>query len=168
VARGSIVATPLIKPSGQCNEPPSATVTSLSKDCSLRDSTKVAYGCCNNSPSRHAQSRNGVLDLGWDQATERIYAIAIIHDSLYIIYVHSHSSIHSSDQHLVNLDAQFTKVLLVPHVLVRVLSLVESEDFLVYDGLDVVGFDGEVHRFELESAADEDAADGADVVLGGC
>jgi hypothetical protein len=59
-------------------------------------------------------------------------------------------------------------VLLVPHVLVRVLSLVESEDLLVDDRLDVVGFDGEVHRFELESAADEDAADGADVVLGGC
>jgi hypothetical protein len=59
-------------------------------------------------------------------------------------------------------------VLLVPHVLVSVLGLVESKDFLVDDGLDVVGFDGEVHSLELKSAADEDTADGADVVLGGC
>jgi hypothetical protein len=52
--------------------------------------------------------------------------------------------------------------------LVSVLGLVESKDFLVDDGLDVVGFDGEVHSLELKSAADEDTADGADVVLGGC
>jgi hypothetical protein len=74
----------------------------------------------------------------------------------------------SSDQHLVDLNAQLSEVLLVPHVLVSVLGLVESEDLLVDDGFDVVGFDGEVHGFELKSAADEDATDGADVVLGSC
>jgi hypothetical protein len=85
--------------------------------------------------------------------------------------IHSISStythLHPCNQLLVNLNAQLTKVLLIPHVLVRVFGLVESEDFLVDDGLDVVGFDGEVHRFELKPAADEHAADGADVVLGG-
>lgn len=56
-------------------------------------------------------------------------------------------------------------MLLIPHVLVRVLGLVKGEDLVVDDGLDVVRFDGAVHLFELQPAADEDAADGADVVL---
>jgi hypothetical protein len=60
--------------------------------------------------------------------------------------IHSISStythLHPCNQLLVNLNAQLTKVLLIPHVLVRVFGLVESEDFLVDDGLDVVGFDG--------------------------
>jgi hypothetical protein len=67
--------------------------------------------------------------------------------------------------YLLDLDAKLAKVLLVPHVLVSVLCLVEAEDLVVDDGLDVVCFDGAVHFFELQSAADEDAADGADVVL---
>ena len=54
---------------------------------------------------------------------------------------------------------------LIPHVLIGVLGLVEGEDFFVDDGLDVVGLDGAVHLFELQPAADEDAADGTDVVL---
>lgn len=66
---------------------------------------------------------------------------------------------------LIDLDAQLTEVLLVPHVLVGLLGLVESKDLLVDDGLDAVCFDGAVHFFKLKSAADEDAADGADVVL---
>ena len=57
-------------------------------------------------------------------------------------------------------------MLLVPHVLVSVAGLVEGEDFFVDDGLDVVCFDGAVHLLELQPAAYEDAADGADVVLG--
>jgi hypothetical protein len=58
-------------------------------------------------------------------------------------------------------------VLLVPHVLVSVLCLVEGEDLFVDDGLDVVCFDGAVHLLELQPAADQDAADGANVVLVG-
>jgi len=68
---------------------------------------------------------------------------------------------------LLDFDAKLAKVLLVPHVLVSVLGLVEGEDLLVDHGLDVVGLDGAVHFFELQPAADEDAADGADVVLAG-
>lgn len=56
-------------------------------------------------------------------------------------------------------------MLRVPHVLVGLLGLVESEDLLVDNGLDVVGLDGTVHLFELQSVANEDTADGADVVL---
>jgi hypothetical protein len=56
-------------------------------------------------------------------------------------------------------------VFLIPHILISILCLVEGEDFFVDDGLDVVCFDGAVHLFELQPAADQDAADGADVVL---
>lgn len=66
---------------------------------------------------------------------------------------------------LLNLNAQFSEVFLIPHILIGVLGLVEGEDFFVDDRLDVVGLDGAVHLFELKPAADEDAADGADVVL---
>lgn len=69
---------------------------------------------------------------------------------------------------LLNLNAQLAKVLLIPHVLVRLLRLVEREDLFIDDGFDVVGFNGAVHFFELQAAADEDAADGADVVLDRC
>jgi hypothetical protein len=55
-------------------------------------------------------------------------------------------------------------VLLVPHVLVSLLSLVESEDLLVDDRLDIVGFDGTVHLLELLPAANKHATHGADVV----
>ena len=58
-------------------------------------------------------------------------------------------------------------MLLVPHVLISVLCLVEGEDLFIDDRLNVVCLDGAVHFFELQSAADEDAADGADVVLVG-
>lgn len=68
-------------------------------------------------------------------------------------------------KNLLNLNAELAEVLLIPHVLVSVPGLVEGEDLLVDDGLDVVGFDGAVHFFELKPAADQDAADGADVVL---
>jgi hypothetical protein len=66
---------------------------------------------------------------------------------------------------LLDLNAQLSEVLLVPHKLVSVLCLVEGEDLFVDDGLDVVCFDGAVHLFELQPAADEDSADGANVVL---
>jgi hypothetical protein len=68
---------------------------------------------------------------------------------------------------LLDLNAQLAEVLLVPHVLVSVLCLVEREDLFIDDRLNVVCLDSAVHLFELQSAADEDAADGADVVLGG-
>lgn len=68
-------------------------------------------------------------------------------------------------KNLLNLNAELAEVLLIPHVLVSVPGLVEGEDLLVDDGLDVVGFDGAVHLFELQPAADQDATDGADVVL---
>lgn len=66
---------------------------------------------------------------------------------------------------LLNFDGELAEVLRVPHVLVSLLGLVESEDLLVDDGLDVVGLDGTVHLLKLESVADENSADGADVVL---
>jgi hypothetical protein len=68
---------------------------------------------------------------------------------------------------LLDLNAQLAKVLLVPHVLISVLCLVEGEDLFIDDRINVVCLDSAVHFFELQSAADEDAADGADVVLGG-
>jgi hypothetical protein len=69
-----------------------------------------------------------------------------------------------SHHRLVDLDAQLAKVLLVPHILVSLLSLIESENLLVNDRLDVVGLDGTVHLLELLPAADQHAAHGADVV----
>ena len=59
-------------------------------------------------------------------------------------------------------------MLLVPHVLVSLLCLVQSEHLLVDNRLDVVCFDGTVHFLELESASDEHTTDGADVVLDCC
>ena len=61
-------------------------------------------------------------------------------------------------KNLLNLNAELAEVLLIPHVLVSVPGLVEGEDLLVDDGLDVVGFDGAVHLFELQPAADQDAS----------
>jgi hypothetical protein len=63
------------------------------------------------------------------------------------------------------IDRGVDTCLLVPHVLISVLCLVEGEDLVVDDGLDVVCLDGAVHLFELQPAADEDATNGADVVL---
>lgn len=56
-------------------------------------------------------------------------------------------------------------MLCVPHVLVRLLGLVEGENLLIDDGLDVVCLDRAIHLLELKSVADEDAANCADVVL---
>lgn len=98
-----------------------------------------------------------------------IHATSVDHDSLRILHTHMLRS-KSSEQDvsrtiLLDLNAELAEVLRVPHVLVSLLGLVESEDLLVDDGLDVVGLDRTVHLFELESVADEDAANGADIVL---
>jgi hypothetical protein len=66
-------------------------------------------------------------------------------------------------EHLLNLDADLAKVLLVPLELVSLLELVKSEDLLVNDRLDVVGLNGGVHLLELLSAANVDTTNGADV-----
>lgn len=69
----------------------------------------------------------------------------------------------TQSRHLLNLDADLAKVLLVPLELVSLLELVKSEGLLVNDRLDVVGLDGLVHLLELLSAADVDTADSANV-----
>jgi hypothetical protein len=71
-----------------------------------------------------------------------------------------YNQLHSS---LINLDANFTKMLLVQQILHRLLELRELKLLLVYNGMDIVGLDGAIHVFELCSRSDVDAANGADV-----
>jgi len=65
---------------------------------------------------------------------------------------------------LVDLDAQLAEVLLVPHILVGLLSLIESEDLLINNGLNVVRLNGTVHLLKLLPASHQHTAYGADVV----
>lgn len=71
---------------------------------------------------------------------------------------------YTSLQSLVDLNAQLAEVLLVPHVLIGLLGLVQSENLLVDDRLDVVRLDGTVHLLELLPASHQDTAHSADVV----
>lgn len=65
---------------------------------------------------------------------------------------------------IINLDGQLAKVLLIPHVLVRLPGLLESEDPVVHHGLDPGRVDGLVHLLKLQPRPHQDAAHGADVV----
>lgn len=64
---------------------------------------------------------------------------------------------------LLNANAKLAKVLLVPHVLVRLLGLRKLEHLLVNNRLDVVGLDSTGHLLHQRSAADIHTPDGADV-----
>lgn len=64
---------------------------------------------------------------------------------------------------LLHLDRNLAKVLLVPHVLVCLLCLLESEHLLIKDRVDVVGLDRRDHRLQLLPASDVDASECADV-----
>lgn len=59
------------------------------------------------------------------------------------------------------LHHHLAKVLLLPLVLVRVKSVVESKRLFVHHRVNVVGFDGLVHVLELRLGADQDAPDDA-------
>lgn len=65
---------------------------------------------------------------------------------------------------LLDLDAKLAEVLLVPHVLVRLLGLVKSEDLLVHNRLDIVSLNSAVHLLKLKPVANKHATNGADVV----
>jgi len=65
---------------------------------------------------------------------------------------------------LANLNNELAKMLLVPHVLVCVLQLREFEDFLIDNGVNVVGLNGAIHIFELEAGADKQTAYSAEVI----
>lgn len=65
-----------------------------------------------------------------------------------------------------DLDAQLAKVLLVPHVLIRIFELLQTKNLLIDNGVDVVLLDGAVHVFELQPRADKEASYSAHVVQG--
>jgi hypothetical protein len=73
----------------------------------------------------------------------------------------SQSGNSQSTHSLSDLDTQLAKVLLVEHVLVRVFEVSQIKDLVIDDGMNVVLLDGGIHGFELETRADEDAADSA-------
>jgi hypothetical protein len=69
----------------------------------------------------------------------------------------------SLSTHLLNLDANLAKVLLVPLELVSLLELIKSKDFLINNRLDVVGLDSSIHLLKLLSAANVNTTNSADV-----
>lgn len=54
-------------------------------------------------------------------------------------------------------------MLLIPHVLIRILRLVNREHLLVDHRLDVIRLNGAVHILELQARPDKDATNGADI-----
>lgn len=64
---------------------------------------------------------------------------------------------------LLDLDAKLAEMLLVPHVLIGVSGFIEREDLVIDNRMDVVHFDGAVHVLELQSTADKNTANSADV-----
>jgi hypothetical protein len=64
---------------------------------------------------------------------------------------------------LLNLDANLTKVLLVPLELVSLLELLKSKHLLINNRLDVVSLNSSIHLLKLLSAANVDTTNSADV-----
>lgn len=64
---------------------------------------------------------------------------------------------------LLHLDCNLAEVLLIPHVLIRLLCLLQVKHLLVEDRVDVVSLDSCDHLLELLPASDVDASECADV-----
>lgn len=64
-----------------------------------------------------------------------------------------------------DLHGKLSKMLLIPHVLVGILQLLQSEDLLVDDRVDVVRLDGTVHILKLRPGSYKQTSNSADIVL---
>lgn len=100
----------------------------------------------------------------------------------------SNRGINKVGNRLVNLDSQFPKVLLIPHILIcsnrhvssssakdswvndkqrdLLFCLLKSEDLLIDNRLNLVRFNACIHLLELEPWANQNSTDGADIHQG--
>jgi hypothetical protein len=62
-----------------------------------------------------------------------------------------------------NLDRQLTKVLLIPHVLIRLLKLAQPKHLAIHHGLDIIRLNRRTHILHLQSRPDQDAAHSTDI-----